>query len=216
MLFRSKTLSLKRDHEQCALVTLYKKVAVSKSLSSLLTKEWHEWFPHFLKLNHTFALSFSKNKQLARKMCSFNHAFEGFFLLLLTFLYPRANCSRRSLHRHSFYRATGVIRSWKKPNCYFALSITKNEPFALRTKERIPNPGNSNDLYFYWPTVTNCSVIYTKIFSTGKCHHSFEFFLSSFIPNSKTIFLACFVFPPPSKSCHAYAVNTLFFGFVKQ
>ena len=36
----------------------------------------------------------------------------------------------------------GVIRSWKRANRYFALSITKNERFARKTKEQIPNPGS--------------------------------------------------------------------------
>ena len=36
----------------------------------------------------------------------------------------------------------GVIHSWKRANWYFALSIIKNERFARKTKEQIPNPGS--------------------------------------------------------------------------
>ena len=75
------------DHEQIALVALYKRVTVTKTL---LVKEQRE----------LFAL---KNNRFAPKYLYFSYVFNS-FSLLYPFLCPRANCSRRSLLRYSFLK----------------------------------------------------------------------------------------------------------------
>ena len=93
------------------------------------------------------------------KQFGFRHVVDS-FLLLFPFVCPRANCSPCCSHCRSFLKsnheqfarvalyklATGAICSWERVNHYFALSLTKNERIAPKTKERIPNPGS--DLLF--------------------------------------------------------------------
>ena len=51
---------------------------------------------------------------------------------------------RKSLSSLFSKRATRVICSFKRANRSFALSLSKNERFTQKTKERIPNPGFEN------------------------------------------------------------------------
>ena len=56
-------------------------------------------------------------------------------------------CNHEQFAPVALYKlATGAICSWERVNHYFALSLTKNERIAPKTKERIPNPGS--DLLF--------------------------------------------------------------------
>ena len=47
----------------------------------------------------------------------------------------------------SFPRAMGAMRSFPRANCYFALSLSKNERFAQKTEELIQNQGWASVLF---------------------------------------------------------------------
>ena len=92
-LLRSKSLIVKSDHERIDLIALYKRATmsdslplflkkegtVSKSLSSIFKKEWHDWFACDL------SESLSKTSNSLKKIhsfCSFWQFFTAFPLLI--------------------------------------------------------------------------------------------------------------------------------------
>ena len=110
------------------------------------------------------ALSLSKNEQFAQQNPLFSPFFWQFFSAFPICMPKSELLPRHSWLRSSFLksdrsdsltvalRATGAICSLKKANCYFALSLTKNEWLAQKTKERIPNPVLPSELrLFYFP-----------------------------------------------------------------
>ena len=75
-----------------------------------------------------------------KKLSCFHHAFNSFSLLFPIVLYAHERIAQITLRSVALYnRATGAIRSWKRANSSFALSLTKNKWFAQKTKERISN-----------------------------------------------------------------------------
>ena len=101
-------------------------------------------------------LSLSKNKRFEPKICCFHHDFCCFplFIPFYPLLSPFVTKSESLLSLFTFVtffkRATGAnhshnsskraIRSLKRVNCYFALSLTKYERFVRKTKRLIPSP----------------------------------------------------------------------------
>ena len=125
---RSRRSLKKSDNEQIALVALYKRATVSESL---FTKErpWvnRSWFSgknlYILYIFHCFSI-FMPNRELLPSL---------FALWLFTKEWPWVICSRCSLHKSNasdllFFKSTLLFRS------------QKNEQFARKTKEGIPNP----------------------------------------------------------------------------
>ena len=143
----------KSDHGQIALRShrSLQKSDTRELLSLLFKKERREWL----------SLSLSITVQFAGKNCIFHNVFD-IFSLLLPFLCPRENLSRRSLLRCSLQKSDvskllpllftkewreqiasvalykRVIPSFPQANWHFALLLTKNEQFAK--KEQIPKP----------------------------------------------------------------------------
>ena len=86
-LFRSKSLSLKSNRKRIALVALQKRATRAIYSWSLFYKERRERFARFLRANRTFALSLSKNEQLAwKQICCFNHVFGSFLIAPVSLL----------------------------------------------------------------------------------------------------------------------------------
>ena len=109
----------KSDCEQITLVALLKRAKVSKSLSSLFTKEqqWANRSCCSLKRATWVICSFALKK---RVICSKN----SYFLMFLTVF-------------HCF--SPFYAQEWIDP---IALSLTKNKQFSRKTKEQILNPAN--------------------------------------------------------------------------
>ena len=114
----------KSDCEQITLVALLKRAKVSKSLSSLFTKEqqWANRSCCSLKRATWVIRSFALKK---RAICSKN----SYFLMFLTVF-------------HCF--SPFYAQEWIDPIALHsgALSLTKNKQFSRKTKEQIPNPAN--------------------------------------------------------------------------
>ena len=71
-LFHPKSLILKSDHEQIALVALNKRATMSESLSLLFKEEQHSWFARDL------SKSLLKDEWLAWKNSNFKYVFDSF------------------------------------------------------------------------------------------------------------------------------------------
>ena len=112
LLFHSKSLRLKNNHEQfaqVALVALTKRVTESKSLLLLFKKEQHEWFTcdQIGLKNELFARKNVFNSfppLLCRRVNHSHHSFfksEGsdFRMLLITQEHLWVNCFQRSLQK---------------------------------------------------------------------------------------------------------------------
>ena len=93
-------------------------------------------------------LLLSKNEPFARKNMYFSPCFWKFFIA--SPFYAQERIAPIALYK----RATEVIRSFPRANRFFALSLTKNEWFAQKTKERIPNPAYFAGWYFALPVST--------------------------------------------------------------
>ena len=133
-----------------SLLSLFnKRVTLSESLLSFFTKEWWEWFARFLLY---------KNKWFAQKQffTAFPHLMPKSKSLLLLFtqslffkeqleqfalivIYKRAAVSKLLMSLIQKYVAMFVIRSWKRANRYFDLSLTKNKWFNQKPKSRAGN-----------------------------------------------------------------------------
>ena len=144
-------------------------VNVSDSLRSLRTNEWIDRF--FEQIDH-FYLSLTKNKRLAQKKIFFNHIFCTFFTvffkkqkicsfllsevseslrLLRTNKRPQAICSGRSEGMSDREQIAQVsnqkMSKWANHSLFEQIAhlltfLAKNERFAPKFDERIPNPVN--------------------------------------------------------------------------
>ena len=148
---------------------------MSKSLLLLFKKERCEWFAFLLskierfnRKNLYFSYVFKSFSLLFPFLCP---RANGYCRSLVCRLFLKSNRSDSlsslftkeqpwAIHSHSFLqksncerfapvalykRATVAIRWFPRANRYSALSLTENNWFDQKTKERIPNPG----LYWY-------------------------------------------------------------------
>ena len=128
---------------------------MSESLSSLFKKSCG-YVGDLLVIRLWFALSFWKTSGSIKKIRSFYH-FVDSFSLLFPCLYPRGNRSCCSLLRCSFFRSD------------LSHLLTKNDRFAFKTKDRIPNPGYVESTLYSKLTDTPSSTY--KVHSLSKNWH---------------------------------------------
>ena len=92
-----------------------------------LSKEWHEWFDHFFRVNQTLS-------DLLEKVRSFHHVFDS-FTVLFPFLCPITNCSHRSLLHRSFLKTDGSDSLSEKSKLIFLSFTHKKRAIRLKTKK---------------------------------------------------------------------------------
>ena len=127
---------------------------MSESLLSHFTKKQSEGFAHF---HERISLSLTKHEQFAQKHLYF---FVFFFM-------PKTNRSCHSLQKsdcHSLQKSNVRVSLFLTSECFFALSLTKNEQFARNTMSEFPTlvfEPNQRNLAFpqLYPWQTTCKCI---------------------------------------------------------
>ena len=142
--------SLQKEwREQIALVTIYLKSNGSILLSSLflkeqrecmssLNKEQQEWLCHYKRVIRSFQEWFASNLFFSpcfSSFCAQNKRANHSSWLVLLFVKERIALVPLFKDGHERKEGFNLLKLW------IALSLSKNERFARKTKEQSPDPG---------------------------------------------------------------------------